>query len=316
MTNVFRSALSISLIIVAAIGCSWRAGTNGEPVPEPVVESTPAASGTPDASGGESHFAAAEPLIADLYKQHDAEKGPFRERKRAVVDKYFAKPLADMIWKDQQTPPGEMGMLDFDPLYDGQDISVKKFSIGTATVSGDKANVRVSFENYGEKKALTYQIVRQGDSYKIADIKYSSGFTLLGVFRENLKAEKPGEPSTNGEFEGRYRVGDTTCTVEFKNRGFAVKWAKGSGVEYFSFMEGTTFASSTVESEANKFVFDDENYHTGIFIEPTARHSRFHGLGKLAMRTSKKAGLSTCLSLTMIGLINEHQRCSVLWQLS
>jgi hypothetical protein len=44
-----------------------------------------------------------------------------------------------------------------------------------------------------------------------------------------------------------------------------VRWAKGSGVKYFAFAEGTTFASSLDSDAANKFVFDDENYNTGTF---------------------------------------------------
>lgn len=260
---------AVVLFLSAAIlGCSWNLGKTEQPAQNAnvAVANNAEPTGTPDASGAEAQFAAAEPLVADLYKQHDANHGPFRDRKRAVVDKYFAKPLADLIWKDQQTPAGEMGMLDFDPLYNAQDVEIKKLNVGKAAVNGEKATIPVTFENYGEKKKLIYSMVRQADAWKIADINYGDGFTLLSVFKENTKAEKPSEPaSTSGEFEGRYRVGETICTVEFKNKGYAVKWAKGSGVEYFSFMGDTTFASSTEEPEANKFVFDDENYNTGTF---------------------------------------------------
>jgi hypothetical protein len=272
MKNFLSLALILSLLAAAALGCKWNLGSTEQPRTEvnQNTEATPEVVEVPDSSGAEAQFAVAEPLVGDLYKQHDANKGPFREKKRAVVDKYFAKPLADLIWKDKQTPPGEMGAIDFDPLYDAQDVGIKKFAVGKASVNGDKATVPVTFENYGEKKTVTYQMVRQGDAWKIADIKYQHGFTLLSVFKENAKAEPPppppAEPSDLNEFEGRYRVGDTTCTVEFKNKGYAVRWAKGSGVEYFSFMGDTTFASSTVESEANKFVFDDENYNTGTFF--------------------------------------------------
>ena len=268
MKNLFCLSLVLTVLMLAAMGCKWNLGNTEQPVvSEENTQLPPEASGTPDASGAEAQFAAAEPLVADLYKQHDANKGPFREKRRAVVDKYFAKPLADLIWKDKQTPPGEMGAIDFDPLYDAQDVGAKKFAVGKSTVNGDKATIPVTYENYGEKKTITYQMVRQGDAWKIAEIKYQGCFTLLSVFRENAKAEPPPPDSSEpGEFEGRYRVGDTTCTVEFKNKGYAVKWAKGSGVEYFSFMDGTTFASSTVESEANKFIFDDENYNNGTFF--------------------------------------------------
>jgi hypothetical protein len=270
MKNIAHLKITLLFVIAAGIGCSWELGKTSEPGnADAGVGSSPGPASTPDASGAEAQFGAPELLVAELYKQHDADRGLFRDRKRATVDKYFAKPLADLIWKDQQTPAGEMGAIDFDPLYDAQDLGIKKFAVGKATVNGNKASVPVTFENYGVKKTVTYQMVRHGDAWKVADIKYDHGFSLLSVFKENATTkDKPAEPETSAlnEFEGRYRVGDTTCTVEFKNKGYAVKWAKGSGIEYFSFVGGTTFASSTVESEANKFVFDDENYNTGTFF--------------------------------------------------
>ncbi|MBK9156383.1 MAG: DUF3828 domain-containing protein [Chloracidobacterium sp.] len=267
-----RTSIRIFLLLLAAAvmaGCTFRAApdtgsANTNTATQTNTAETP--SGTPLSGASESSASAASALVTELYKLHDADKGPFREKKRAVVDKYFAKPLADLIWKDKDTPEGEIGAIDFDPLYDGQDFSIKNFSVGQASVTGTKAVVIASFENFGEKNKVTFDLTETGGNWKIADIKYTNGFTLLGIIRENMKAENQPVTSPSGEFEGRYRVGDTTCTVEFKNKGYAVKWAKGSGVEYFSFMEGTTFASSTVESEANKFVFDDENYHTGTFF--------------------------------------------------
>jgi len=268
MNNLVHLALVLSVVILAAIGCKWNLGSSGSQTEQPVVEATPGPTGTPDASGAEAQFAAAEPLVADLYKQHDADKGPFREKKRAVVDKYFAKPLADLIWKDKQTPEGEMGAIDFDPLYDAQDVGAKKFSVGKSTVNGDNAAVPVTYENYGEKKTITYQMVRQGDSWKIADIKYQGGFTLLGVFKENAKAEPPPPAtSTSGEFEGRYRVGDTTCTVRPVKMAFEIKWAKGSGSEYFFYKDANIFESEEDKTGGrNEFRFDDENYNTGTFV--------------------------------------------------
>jgi len=269
MSRILTQLVISSLAAISLAGCSFRAGTNPETAnanTAPASNAIESSAGTPASGGDQSAASAVSAVIADLYKLHDAEKGPFREKKRAVVDKFFAKPLADLIWKDKDTPEGEIGAIDFDPLYDGQDFSIKNFSIGQASVTGAKAVVIASFENFGEKNKVTFDLTETGGNWKIADIKYTNGFTLLGIIRENMKPENQPVTSPLGEFEGRYRVGDTTCTVEFKNKGYAVKWAKGSGVEYFSFMEGTTFASSTVESEANKFVFDDENYNTGTFF--------------------------------------------------
>ena len=262
------SAITL-LLAMAAIACSWpRTDQNTAADSNVVANTSPEADGTPSSSGAEVKFALAEPLIADLYKQHDANKGPFRERKRAVVDKYFAKPLADMIWKNEQRPAGEMGAIDADPLYDAQDIGIRKFSVGKAVVNENKATVPVTFENYGEKKTLTYVMVRDGDAWKISDIRYPGGYTLLQNFREYEKASaSPPDPSTPGEFEGKYRVGDTTCTVRPDRMAFEVKWAKGSGSEYFFYKDAQVFESEEDKSGGrNEFRFDDENYNTGTFV--------------------------------------------------
>lgn len=267
MNDLSRLTLILAVLLFASVGCKWELGKTEEPQTNQNVQTTPETQGSPESAGAEAEFAAPEPLVVDLYKQHDANRGPFREKRRAVVDKYFAKPLADLIWKDKETPDGEMGALDFDPLYDAQDIGIKKFSVGNSMVNGDKATVPVTFENYGSKKNIKYEMIREGDAWKIADIKYQGGFTLLSVFRENAKVEPPKGPSPSGEFEGKYRVGDTTCTVRPDKMAFEIKWAKGTGSEYFYYKDANVFESEEDKSGGrNEFRFDDENYNTGTFV--------------------------------------------------
>lgn len=269
MKDHFSFFVSVFILMMVSAGCSWiRPDSNATSNSNAIVETSPDAAATPESSGAEAQFASAEPLIADLYKQHDAEKGPFRERKRAVIDKYFAKPLADLIWKNEQRPAGEMGAIDADPLYDGQDFEIKKFAVGKAVVSGSKATVPVTFENFGEKKNVTYLMAREGAAWKISDIKYQGGYTLLQNFREYEKtSSNPPETSKPGEFEGKYRVGDTTCTVRPDKMAFEVKWAKGSGSEYFFYKDAKVFESEEDKSGGrNEFRFDDDNYNSGTFL--------------------------------------------------
>ncbi len=128
---------------------------------------------------------APDALVSDLYKQHDAEKSPFFQTKsRALVDKYFAKSLADMIWKDAKTSNGEVGALDGDPLYNAQDTQIKKFSVGKADIKDKSATVPVTFENYDKKEKLIFSLVQENDAWKIADINYGDGFTLVKIFKD------------------------------------------------------------------------------------------------------------------------------------
>ena len=112
-------------------------------------------------------------LVADLYKAHDHKRGPFyQEKSRPLLDKYFEKSLADMIWKDRVSSKGEVGVIDGDPLYDAQDMEIKNFAIGKAEVDGAKARVPVTFENFGEKKSLVFLLVKGATGWRINDIDY------------------------------------------------------------------------------------------------------------------------------------------------
>src|SRR5256886_13811605 len=96
-------------------------------------------------------------LVADLYKAHRRKRSPFfQTRSRALLYKYFEKSLADMIWKDAVSSKGEVGAIDGDPLYDAQDMEIKKFAIDKATFAGGKARVKVRFENFGQQKNIVF----------------------------------------------------------------------------------------------------------------------------------------------------------------
>ncbi len=70
-------------------------------------------------------------ILRQLYKLHDAHKGPFFDgRNRSLAERYFTKELAALMVKDASRPDDEIGSIDFDPLYDSQDPQVKNFKIG------------------------------------------------------------------------------------------------------------------------------------------------------------------------------------------
>lgn len=228
------------------------------------------AEGLPEGGGGEMQGNEPGTLIAELYKLHDAQKGPFFERKRATIDRFFAKPLADILWKDEQRPNDQVTAMGADPLYDGQDFEIKNFKVGDGEAVGDKATVNVSFENFGKKQTVTFMMIRQGADWKIIDIKYPGGYTLAGVYRENSKEpEKPTDPSPTGEFEGSYRVGPTSCTVTPIKMAFEVRWVKGSGSEVYNFEgqdeKGYNFVAEPEPGKYNVFTFKDQNYDSGSF---------------------------------------------------
>src|SRR5712671_2918804 len=118
-------------------------------------------------------------LVADLYRVHNRKRSPFfQTRSQALLDKYFEKGLADMIWKDAVSSKGEVGALDGDPLYDAQDTEIKKFAIGKPSYADGKATVKVTFENFGQPKSLVFILVNGRTGWRINDIEYGEGRSL------------------------------------------------------------------------------------------------------------------------------------------
>ena len=256
----------LTILLTTVLTCSFNKADNVDTNTAANINSSANATpnSTPASAGAQSQMATAEALVADLYKQHDAKKSPFFQTKnRGLVDKYFTKSTADLIWKDATSSQGEVGALAGDPLYDAQDTDTKNFAISQADVKGDNATVAVNFTNFGEKKTITFLLKIVKDSWKIDDIKWSQGDSMIKVIKEAYSVKT--EAGTTGEFEGKFQVGETTCTVKPVKMAFEIRWKKGSGVEMF-FADGeNAFASSPDSSGSNRFVFDDENYNSGTF---------------------------------------------------
>ena len=268
--NKRASLIAICLLAGAVLGCTRTV----EQTSVNFNASNADGNSTAQVEGGGGEVKAEDPavLVADLYKQHDAQRGPFFQKDRARIDKYFAKPLADLVYRDATNPIDQAGAIGADPLYDGQDFEIKKFAVGTASVEGERATVPVTFENFGEKKKVTISLTLASNTWKISDIRYDHGATLLAMLREAYgdgKTNAPPVKNVSGEFEGTYRVGETTCTVKPVKMAFEIRWAKGSGTETFQFegrdAKGINFVSEPEPGKYNVFTFTDENYNSGTF---------------------------------------------------
>jgi len=126
-----------------------------------------------------------ESLVADLYRVHKARRGPFfQSRNRALLNKYFEKDLATLIWNDAVKSKGEVGVIDGDPLYDAQDMEIKNFMIHKARHEQSGELVDATFENLGEKKTITFVMVKSAGGWRIHDIVYAPDRTLRSEFKE------------------------------------------------------------------------------------------------------------------------------------
>lgn len=100
-----------------------------------------------------------------------------------MLDKYFQKELADLLWQDARSSGDEVGALDGDPLFNAQDMRISNFSVREGTVGPQGAQVAVHFKNLGEKHQIVFRLVLEKTSWKIANIEYDDGSSLLGILK-------------------------------------------------------------------------------------------------------------------------------------
>ena len=136
--------------------------------------------------GQTSRTASPDALVRELYRVHNQKHSPFfQTRSRALLYKYFEKKLADMIWKDAVKSKGEVGVIDGDPLYDAQDMEIKHVAIVSPRYEPGRAMVDANFENFGQKKTITFIVVKGKLGWRIRDIIYSEVRTLGSEFKES-----------------------------------------------------------------------------------------------------------------------------------
>ncbi len=129
---------------------------------------------------------APDALVSELYKAAKQKRGPFfQTRSRALLYKYFEKSIADLIWKDAVHSKGEVGAIDGDPLYDAQDMEIKKFAIKKPRYEEGRALVDVTFENFGKPQTIMFIVVKGQTGWRIRDIVYSEGRTLRSELKSN-----------------------------------------------------------------------------------------------------------------------------------
>jgi len=127
-------------------------------------------------------------LVADLYRQHKKQSPFFQRRSRALLDKYFARELANLLWQDAHSAGDEVGALDGDPLFNAQDMDIKNFSIQEGVGGPRMVVVPVSFENFGQKHEIKFRLFSGGGTWRIANIEYDDGSTLLDILKRDRES--------------------------------------------------------------------------------------------------------------------------------
>lgn len=129
-----------------------------------------------------------ETTVKELYRVHRNGAGHVFERQgRKLQQKYFDAKLAALIWKNlSETPEGEVGNIDFDPLYNAQDTQIKSFRVGASNIKGNTATVPVTFMNFDQRVRLTFSLVNTKGGWKVSNINYGGGMDFVQILSQPM----------------------------------------------------------------------------------------------------------------------------------
>ena len=178
-------------------------------------------------------------ILKNLYKAHDAQKGPFADREnRKLAEQYFTQELAGLIVKDAVESKGEVGAYEMDPLYDSQDPEVKNFKIGPVQWggitkhAGDEGDdgfalVEVTFTDNGKRREIRFGFEQQTDkTWRISEIHYAEG-TLLHMLRsaypDGAASESGSAPTSGGAGQSALKAAKAASQGASKSAAPAAK---------------------------------------------------------------------------------------------
>ena len=123
-------------------------------------------------------------LVRALYFEHNKTENPFREKKnRALIDEFFAKPTADVIWNDAQEPSGKVNRTKTNLLYNAPDANIKKMWVEPAAIGGTRAIVYVTFTNKDKPEEVKVDMQQIAGRWGITEMTYPGGQRLTEILR-------------------------------------------------------------------------------------------------------------------------------------
>lgn len=122
-------------------------------------------------------------VVRELYRvHHNGKGGVFEAKGKKYIYKYFDQTLADLIWKDIiETPEGEVGNLDFDPLYNAQDTQVTNFLVSKPVTKGEESSVVVTFRNFGKRTSIKFDMHHSSGGWRIKNVIYGDKSDLITI---------------------------------------------------------------------------------------------------------------------------------------
>ncbi|ADB40465.1 hypothetical protein Slin_4485 [Spirosoma linguale DSM 74] len=132
--------------------------------------------------GPDTPRSAADRLVRALYFEHNKTENPLRETKdRALIEQFFTKSTAELIWNDAQKATGKLNRKKINGLYNAPDEAIKKTWVLPAVVGGTRAIVYVTFENKAKPEEIRVDMQQMGGRWRITNLHYPDGTLLTQV---------------------------------------------------------------------------------------------------------------------------------------
>jgi hypothetical protein len=122
--------------------------------------------------------------------------GAFIIENKAAKAKYLSKSLVELWAKaDADTPKGEVGPIDFDPVTNSQEPDVKSFKVMAEKLEADKAVIAATIIGRMPRakpadNVIRYNFVREAGQWKIDDISGTidgEAWSIRDILGESLK---------------------------------------------------------------------------------------------------------------------------------
>ncbi len=123
-------------------------------------------------------------LVRALYFEHNKKENPFREKKnRALIDEFFTKSTADIIWDDAQRSSAKVNRTKINLLYNAPDNNIKKMWVEPAAVGGTRAIVYVTFTNKDKPEEVKIDMQKIAGRWGITEINYPNDQQLTKILK-------------------------------------------------------------------------------------------------------------------------------------
>lgn len=135
--------------------------------------------------GPDAPRSAADRLVRALYFEHSKKANPLLETKdRALVDQFFVKSTADLIWRNMSVSPEKIHQMKNNPLFNAPTSAIKKMWVEPGAVAGTRAVVYVTFEHNAKPEEIRIDMQQVAGRWRIMDMLYPNGSRLTQLLEK------------------------------------------------------------------------------------------------------------------------------------